>query len=110
MIQKKDIIVKMKNKGLFWSYDVSVEAETVNDAVLIEHILKYGDIDDLRSAIELYGKDKLHEIWQRYIKNDLRFIKLSVFLGRVVFNLDIESDDIKRAINERGFILRNFNV
>ncbi len=107
--KKRQLIDKIKNTGLLWPYDMASLNDTLPDDVLLEYIMKYGDISDIDFAMKVYNKAILEDVWERLIKYDIRFIKLSVFLARMFFKLDIEANDIKQEINERGFFIRQFN-
>ncbi len=104
--KKQKLYNSLKKRGLLWSYNTN----HINfpDDILLEHIMKYGDVDDIYVACELYGTERLKKVWEKTIKYDNRFIKLSVFLARAIFGLDIEGEDIKKAIHEQP-VFRCFN-
>jgi putative transposase len=104
--QKENLFDKLKVKGIFWSYVKSVLLRDVGDEIFIEHTLKYADFDEIVELFTLYGKKRILSIWERELKNDLRFKKLNLFLARVFFGMDIEADYFKGGINEREKKLR----
>ncbi|MEW6527279.1 MAG: hypothetical protein AB1444_11515 [Spirochaetota bacterium] len=108
MLEKKQKLCNnLRKRGLLWSYDTHHVTDLPDD-ILLEHVMKYGDVDDIYIACEIYGKETLKKVWEKSIKYDSRFIKLSVFLARVIFGLDIEGEDIKKAIHEEP-VFRRFN-
>ena len=104
--QKEQLFERLKSKGIFWSYAPSATYQTVGDEVCIEHLLKYGDFDDITEAFILYGKKRMYFIWGKVLKLDLRFKKLNLFLARVFFDMDIEADYFKGGMSEREKKLR----
>lgn len=105
---KQNLLERLTSKGLLWSYDVHT-ANDIPDDVLLEHVMKYGDVDEIYSALEIFGKEKMQQIWENTIKYDYRFIKLSVFLARMIFKLNIEAEDIKKGIDGKK-LFRRFNT
>ena len=104
--RKEGLFEKIKQKGLFWSYEKSIRLEDVNEGILIEQVLKYGDLDDLAELVSLYGKTKTFEVWEATLKDDSRFLKLNLFLARVFFGLDVEADYFKGGMHAREKKLR----
>jgi hypothetical protein len=47
-------------------------------AFFLEHLLKYGDFDDLKLAFKLYSNEFIKSIWEIKLKDDQRFIKLNI--------------------------------
>lgn len=77
-------------KDYTWSYD----KESVPLSAKLEYLLKYGDIDEIRNAISEFGFDYCKEIWITKIIPDNRFKRLNYFLGRFIFNISDEQDEI----------------
>ncbi len=96
--QKLKLFVKLKEKGIFWSYSKEMD---YNENLLIEHTLKYADFDDIVLLLKLFGKRKVKSIWEKTMKSDTRFIKLNLMIARVFFGMDVESDYFKKVKNER---------
>ncbi|WP_035588005.1 hypothetical protein [Hippea jasoniae] len=88
----------MIKKRLFWFSKNS----KVNKVTVIEHILKYGDFDDILELFKRYRKDEIQYIWFKTMADDKRFIKINLMLARVFFNMDIETDYL-RKLNEKRF-------
>lgn len=104
--EKQELFLKIKQKGLFWSYEKKLEYSPLLDMLLIENILKYGDFDDLKKLFSLYGKKILKKTWEEKLCKDTRFIKLNYFLARIFFGMDIEADYFKGGMSERERKLR----
>ena len=96
--QKLALFKKLKDKGLFWSYSKDIKYD---EKLLIEHILKYADFDDIVLAFKLFGKRAIKRVWEERMKSDKRFIKIDLMLARVFFDMDIESDYFKGLKSER---------
>jgi len=105
--EKEKLFEKLKKEGLFWSYDKNVKYENFNENIFIEHALKYGDFDDIKKLIELFGKRKVKKVWEKTMKNDTKFIKINLLIARVFLGLDIQSKDL-RGENERFKKLKLF--
>jgi len=102
-IYKQKIILfnKLRDKGIFWSYDKNISYNEAGENLTIEYLLKYGDFDDIVLGIKLFGKKLVKKIWEHRLKSDRQFIKLNLMLARVFFNMDVESSYFKEVKNER---------
>jgi len=77
-------------KDYTWSY----KKESVSLSVKIEHLLKYGDLDEIKNAIKEIGFGYCKEIWIDKIIPDQRFKRLNYFLARFVFNISSDREEI----------------
>ncbi len=100
-MKKIALFDRLKKKGIFWSYSKNLTLSDMGDEVFIEHLLKYGDFDDIVELFRLYSKDSIFAIWTKALKDDLRFKKLNLFLARLFFDMDVESDYFQGGISER---------
>ncbi len=91
----------IQKKGLFWSYAPDITYDEGKDNLLCETVLKYADIDDIRTLVALYGENRVREVWERDVKPDARFKRLNYFLARVFFHLDVEASDFENLQHER---------
>ena len=73
---------------------------------MIETVLKYADLADIRILFGLFGKRDIKLVWEAVLKPDVRFKKLNYFLARIFFNLDVEADDFSEVKNARAEKLR----
>jgi hypothetical protein len=81
--QKISLFRKLRDKGIFWSYDKGVEYGEFSEGVFIEHTLKYGDFDDIQKLFGLFGKRAVKKTWEKEMKSDKRFIKLNYMIASV---------------------------
>ena len=99
--QKVKLFKKLRDKGIFWSYSKSISYEEISSNLFVEYLLKYGDFDDIKLGIELFGKRYIKKVWEEKLKTDKSFIKTNLMLARVFFHMDIESSYFKEVKNER---------
>ncbi len=99
--QKVKLFNKLRDKGIFWSYSKEISYDMAGESLTIEHLLKYGDFDDIVLGFKLFGKRAMKKVWEEKLKSDKRFIKLNLMLARVFFGMDIESDYFKEVKNAR---------
>lgn len=83
---------KLKNRGIFWSYAKSITFSDLGDSILCEYALKYGDFDDLKTLFFIYKESHIKEVWEEKLVSDTRFKKLNLFLARIFFGMDVESE------------------
>ncbi len=57
-----------KNSSIFWYFDKSKLSE-MSDAVLVEFILNYGDLDAVRELFSALGKEKTARIFAQALKS-----------------------------------------
>lgn len=89
---KHALFDKLRNKGVFWSYHPDLKMQDLSDKLLVEHILKYGDMDDITQALQIFGQEQVKQYWQATLVDDRRFIRLNLLLARVFFKMDVEAD------------------
>lgn len=99
--QKIKLFEKLKQKGIFWSYDKNMNYEDAGRDFLIEYTLKYADFDDIGLGFALFGKRAMKRVWDAKMKSDKSFIKSNLMLARVFFDMDVESNYFKEVKNER---------
>lgn len=105
--RKKELFQSIKERGLLWSYDHGVKYGPELDSTVIEAILRYGDLKDIRKLLRLYGKETVKSHWTKTVMKDQRFLKTSYFLARVFFDMDVEADFFKGQKSDRERKLRN---
>lgn len=104
--QKGKLFLKVRDKGLLWSYSPTIEFSPDKQSLMIETILKYADIDDIKEVLKLYGKRVVVAVWNERIRTDIRFKKLNYFLARVFFDMDVEADQFNEVSYARADKLR----
>ncbi len=102
----RELFVKIRDKGLFWSYAPDIQYDEKKAELLIETILKYADLDDIATVLRLFGLRKTRHVWEARLENDTRFKKLNYFLARVLFKLDVEVENFAEVKKTRGSKLR----
>lgn len=89
--KKEKLFNKLKNKGIFWSYSENLKYEDLNEQLFIEFAMKFGDFEDLVFLFTEYENKLLHKIWEEKLYSDIRFRKLTYFIGRIFLNLNAKS-------------------
>ncbi|MBA2880645.1 hypothetical protein HNR65_000963 [Desulfosalsimonas propionicica] len=74
----------------FWSYSKKISLKEIDTALLVETVVKYGDVDDIKLPFNHYNEADLKEIWLRRLVPDERFKKLNFYLARIFFNTDLD--------------------
>jgi hypothetical protein len=101
-----DLFEKIKSKNLFWSYSKEISLEEIDTALLVETVLKYGDVDDIKLLFNHYNEADLKEIWIQRLVPDERFKKLNFYLARIFFNTDLDRLKLERKGYDRAAKLR----
>lgn len=97
---------KLRDRGIFWSYRSDISYEDLGNSIFIEHLLKYGDYDDLCRAFVLFDTELIHDIWSKTVAPDKRFLRANLLIARVFLNLDVESDFFRDLTYDRNKKLR----
>lgn len=82
----------MKNNNLFWSY----AGQPDKDSIIIEHILKYADVDLIKDALNTYGTARCKEVWEKNVIPDKRLNKLNHFLAKFIFKISMDDKSINK--------------
>ncbi len=98
---KAALFDKLKNRGIFWSYAKSTTFTDLGDNIFCENVLKYGDFDDLKSLFSFYEASYIKKVWEDKLVTDDRFKKFNLFLARIFFEMDIESEYFTGSKNAR---------
>ena len=73
---------------------------------MCEALLKYADFDDLSATFKLFGVKTMRQVWVEKLVDDKRFIRLNLFIGRVFFSMNIESNYFEGIKSARAEKLR----
>ncbi len=85
-MDKKEIIDKLNEEKVFWSYDVQ-KGDPIADEVLIEKTLVYLDLEEIDALFELFSYKKIKKVWLQKVKSqEPRLHNLNLFLGKWYFN------------------------
>ena len=88
----------MNKKNLYWSY-----AEMpLKESIVIEHTLRYEDVDQLKSLLKKYGKDKCQQVWEKTLIPDERLKKLNHFLAKFIFKISFDEDVINAYLDSNN--------
>lgn len=104
--QTIELFLKMRDKGLFWSYSRAIEFSPDKQDLLIETVLKFADIAEILQLFQLFGKRDVFSVWKENVRDDARFKKLNYFLARVFFNMNVEADQFNGGPSARAEKLR----
>lgn len=85
----------MQEKSKYFSY----QNLPLNENVIIEHTLKYSDVDEIKSLIEKFGIDKCKTVWEKTMIPDKRMRKLNFLLAKFIFNISLDDDEINKYFN-----------
>lgn len=103
---KAEQFERMKTKGLFWSYAQDIHYDLSKEVLLVETVLKYADINEIKILFASFGMRRVRQVWEEYVKNDSRFKRLNYFLARVFFKMEVEAIDFERVTHDRADKLR----
>lgn len=87
----------MKKLNIFPGYDNSSGIE-MNENIIIEHTLRYEDINPIKAIIKKFGIEKCKSVWEKTLIPDKRLDKLNYFLARFIFNISNDDDAIKKYL------------
>jgi len=90
------IKINMNEKSLYWSYS-RIPSST---NIVIEHTLKYSDVNEIQELIKKFGQDKCKEVWEKTMIPDKRLRKLNFFLAKFIFNISYDDS----VINDYFFL------
>lgn len=99
--QKSKLFMTLKNRGVFWSYSKDITYKDAGESLFIEHLLKYGDFDEIVLGFKLFSKRLIKKIWEEKVMRDQKFIKTNLMIARVFFNMDVESSYFKEMKSAR---------
>ena len=58
----------IRQRGVLFWYSPGDKGETVSDELLVEHILNYGTMDDVRELFRVMGLQRVSEVFFKSIK------------------------------------------
>ncbi len=86
----------MNKEPLYWSY--AEEPKNVN--IIIEHTLRYADVDRIKATLKKYGINRCRAVWKKLLIPDKRLEKLNYFLARFIFKISSDDDSIKKYLDQ----------
>lgn len=81
---KEKLIQKLWEKGILWSY---APLKELPDEIIIEHTLRYMDIEEVLLLFKIFPKNKIRKIWQQKLIPDSRIRRLNYYLAIMFFNI-----------------------
>lgn len=84
--------------SIYWNIKKNSD---IDETTMIEHTLKYGDLDDIIELFKRINNDKIKEIWLKTMAPDRRFLKLNLMIARIFFDMDVEKDYFESLDNAR---------
>ncbi len=104
--QRKELFERMKSRHFFWSYSRDIVFEDMNKEVLVETVLKYGDVEDIERLFSCYDYADILDAWAKRVLFDKRFDKLNFYLSKIFFDIDLNQIKQKKAAYDRTNKLR----
>jgi len=95
MTDKASIVKKLKTQVFFWSYTIE-NPDAVPDEILIEEVLRYGDVEDIQWAFAFYGRSEVFKIWKKHLIPDDRIYRHNYYLSRVFFDINEPHEFLKK--------------
>jgi hypothetical protein len=83
---KNAFIQSLIKRNFFWSYALT-DASTLPDELLIEHVLAYGEPEDIINLKKYFKLIQIKQVWQQKLLPDTRFKNANVWLAKVFFNI-----------------------
>ena len=93
---KTTFIEHLAAQQLFWSYDKNQLAQ-LPDELVIEHVLLYADVDDLKTLFQLFERAVIRQILEERLVPHQRYHQINCYLGTFFFGLD----DVRTFLNNR---------
>ena len=92
---KNDFIQSLIKRNFFWSYALT-DASNLPDELLIEHVLAYGEPEDIINLMKYFKFIQIKQVWQQKLLPDSRFKNANVWLAKVFFNIKQTDKYIKK--------------
>ena len=84
---KSDFVKIVAEKGFLWSYKID-NLDNFPDAILIEQVLRYGDVPEIMQLFRLFDDKKIKKVWIEKLLPDNRLKAHNYYLARVFFYMD----------------------
>jgi len=95
---KNNSILNNKANNIFWNIK---DDSKVDKITMIEHTIKYGDLDDIKVLFKKFDKNYIKQVWLKTMAWDTRFLKINLMIARIFLDMDVESDFFKSLKNGR---------
>ncbi|PSJ75851.1 hypothetical protein C7N43_16690 [Sphingobacteriales bacterium UPWRP_1] len=81
---KEQLIQNLRRLGAFWSY---APQAPIPDAVLIEEVLRWGDVAEIQALFRLYATAEIRKVWRETLIPDTRIYPHNYYLALIFFNI-----------------------
>jgi hypothetical protein len=92
---KNAFIQSLIKRNLFWSYALT-DTSLLPDELLIEHVLAYGEPEDIINLMKYFKFIQIKKVWQQKLLPDTRFKNANVWLAKIFFNIKQTDKYIKK--------------
>lgn len=82
---KRLLFNRLKKQNLFWSYDKD-SLSKVSDREIIEKVMLYGDLKELKTLLSLYSTRFLRKEWRHVFSNNSAQRQAGKFVNAFLFN------------------------
>ena len=72
-------------KNLLWSYNPE-QAKYLPESIIIEHILLYGDVPQLRLLFRTIALERIEKVWEQHLLPQPNLRKTNYYLAKFYFN------------------------
>lgn len=83
-IEKQQLVSRLRQLGGAWSYAPDAP---LPDNVLIEEVLRWGDVDELEALFKLFDRATIRNIWREKLIPDERVYRHNYYLALIFFNI-----------------------
>lgn len=81
--------IKMRKRGLFWSYDVNC-LKSIGDDELISTAFTHGDLNELVGLLYLFPLTKLKSEWKKTFATETHLKQEGEFVSLFLFNENVK--------------------
>lgn len=87
----------MNKQKIYPGYEKTSYGE-LKESIVIEHTLRYDDIDAIKLIVNKYGVDECKKVWIKTLVPDKRMEKLNFFLAKFIFNISFDDSVIRNYL------------
>jgi hypothetical protein len=84
---RKELTGKLQKNNLFWSYHTP-EGEIDSEELLIEKVLLYLDLEEIRKLFSIFPKEDVKRVWMEKMVPDSRYHSLNVLYAFLYFGIN----------------------
>lgn len=83
---KEKLIHLLVSRNLFWSYNKESILQNASDSLIIETVMKYGELSELVALAYIYPIHKLKEVWNTCFGEETIYKKEAKLVSTFLFN------------------------